>query len=177
MFNLVLSVRLLHSPVGRALAALHGLQDEFAEHGIMAVQPSGCGSKINRRGYAGFGPRFHLPGFHFGYRSFEPQLSVAWPIEKTERSRLLNVGHAHGGSLKRNLYNDDLSQTLLQYGDADHPVFTKSDDGPQMDIAISFDAHPYHRYSSRGVVMVEQHGSCCLFVSFLPGGLKFFGGW
>ena len=26
----------------------------------------GCGSKINRRGYAGFGPCFHLPGFHFG---------------------------------------------------------------------------------------------------------------
>ena len=25
-----------------------------------------CGSKFNRRGYAGFGPRFHLPGFHFG---------------------------------------------------------------------------------------------------------------
>ena len=26
----------------------------------------GCGSKLNRRGYAGFGPCFHLPGFHFG---------------------------------------------------------------------------------------------------------------
>ena len=25
-----------------------------------------CGSKLNRRGYAGFGPCFHLPGFHFG---------------------------------------------------------------------------------------------------------------
>ena len=25
-----------------------------------------CGSKLIRRGYAGFGPRFHLPGFHFG---------------------------------------------------------------------------------------------------------------
>ena len=23
--------------------------------------------KMNRRGYAGFGPGFHLPGFHFGY--------------------------------------------------------------------------------------------------------------
>ena len=28
------------------------------------VWPIGCGSKLNRRGYAGFGPCFHLPGFH-----------------------------------------------------------------------------------------------------------------
>ena len=28
--------------------------------------PAGCGSKLARRGYAGFGPCFHLPGFHFG---------------------------------------------------------------------------------------------------------------
>ena len=28
--------------------------------------PHGCGSKLNRRGYAGFGLCFHLPGFHFG---------------------------------------------------------------------------------------------------------------
>ena len=27
---------------------------------------NGCGSKLNRRGYAGFGPCFHLPGFHVG---------------------------------------------------------------------------------------------------------------
>ena len=27
---------------------------------------NGRGSKLNRRGYAGFGPCFHLPGFHFG---------------------------------------------------------------------------------------------------------------
>ena len=26
----------------------------------------GCGSKLNWRGYAGFGPCFHLPRFHFG---------------------------------------------------------------------------------------------------------------
>ena len=26
----------------------------------------GCGSKLHRRGYAGFGPSFRLPGFHFG---------------------------------------------------------------------------------------------------------------
>ena len=25
----------------------------------------GCGSKLTRRGYAGFGPCVHLPGFHF----------------------------------------------------------------------------------------------------------------
>ena len=35
--------------------------------------PTWAGSKLNRRGYAGFGPCFHLPGFHFGYRFFEPQ--------------------------------------------------------------------------------------------------------
>ena len=30
------------------------------------VLEDGCSSKLNRRGYAGFGPCFHLPGFHFG---------------------------------------------------------------------------------------------------------------
>ena len=30
----------------------------------------GYGSKLNRRGYAGFGPCFHLPGFHFGIPVF-----------------------------------------------------------------------------------------------------------
>ena len=36
-----------------------------------------CGSKLNeRRGYACFGACLHLPGFHFGYRSFEPQRSA-----------------------------------------------------------------------------------------------------
>ena len=29
--------------------------------------------KINRRGYAGFGPCFHFLRFHFRYRFFEPQ--------------------------------------------------------------------------------------------------------
>ena len=28
--------------------------------------PIGCGSKLSRRGYAGFGLCFYLPGFHFG---------------------------------------------------------------------------------------------------------------
>ena len=27
---------------------------------------NGCGSKLSRRGYAGFGPCFHFPGFHLG---------------------------------------------------------------------------------------------------------------
>ena len=27
---------------------------------------NGRGSNLHRRGYAGFGPCFHLPGFHFG---------------------------------------------------------------------------------------------------------------
>ena len=35
-------------------------------HGRSLPQLFGCGSKLNRRGYAGFGPCFHLPGFHFG---------------------------------------------------------------------------------------------------------------
>ena len=34
----------------------------------------GCGSKLTRRGYAGFGPCVHLPGQPIlGYRFFEPQ--------------------------------------------------------------------------------------------------------
>ena len=40
-----------------------------------AKRRSGCGSKLNSRGYAGFGPCFHLPGFHFGYVFLEPQPS------------------------------------------------------------------------------------------------------
>ena len=35
-------------------------------HKIVNNYPYGCGSKLNRRGYAGVGPCFHLPGFHFG---------------------------------------------------------------------------------------------------------------
>ena len=30
------------------------------------MDSGGCGSKFNRRGYAGVGPCFHLPEFHFG---------------------------------------------------------------------------------------------------------------
>ena len=32
----------------------------------------GCGSKLNRRGYAGIGPCFHLPGFRFGTGFLSP---------------------------------------------------------------------------------------------------------
>ena len=33
---------------------------------VYVSESARCGSKLNRRGYAGFGPHFHLPGFHFG---------------------------------------------------------------------------------------------------------------
>ena len=34
----------------------------------------GVAQKVKQEGQtAGFGPGFHLPGFHFGYRFFEPQ--------------------------------------------------------------------------------------------------------
>ena len=39
-------------------------------HGAVASQDlelNGYGSKLNHQGPAGFGPCFHLPGFHFGY--------------------------------------------------------------------------------------------------------------
>ena len=51
---------------------------------------NGCGSKLNRRGYAGFGPCFHSPGFHFGTgflshgqsgNFFNLQLGVVWGVE------------------------------------------------------------------------------------------------
>ena len=34
--------------------------------GNRGIRVYGCGSKLNRTGYAGFGLCFHLPGFHFG---------------------------------------------------------------------------------------------------------------
>ena len=43
--------------------------DVGGEGGRLVVDAGGlcgCGSKLNKRGYAGFGPCFHLPGFHFG---------------------------------------------------------------------------------------------------------------
>ena len=44
------------------------------------VFPLGCGSKLNRRGHAGFGPCFHVPRFRFGYRTFRPQLLPSGPF-------------------------------------------------------------------------------------------------
>ena len=32
----------------------------------IVIHPYGYGSKLKSRGYAGFGPCFHFPGFHFG---------------------------------------------------------------------------------------------------------------
>ena len=57
-----------------------GVQSGTLVFGILAVPqwfyfdpyPDGCGSKLNRRGYAGFGPCFHLLGFHLGYLFLTP---------------------------------------------------------------------------------------------------------
>ena len=38
---------------------------------LACLQTNGCGSKLNRRGYAGVGPCVHLPGFQFGILIFE----------------------------------------------------------------------------------------------------------
>ena len=50
------------------------VDQSLAQFGLFSLWEAllGCGSKLNRRGYAGFGPCFHLPGFHFGHRLFEP---------------------------------------------------------------------------------------------------------
>ena len=56
---------------------------------------NGCGSKLNRRGYAGFGPCFHLPGFHFGYRLFQPQ-----PNAKDTDPRVLPSVYSSGMSCR-----------------------------------------------------------------------------
>ena len=45
----------------------------------------GCGSKLKTRGYAGFGPCFHLPGFHFG-TGFLSQ-----PFEHSYASRCVTI--------------------------------------------------------------------------------------
>ena len=48
-------------------AGLLQLHDVHVAPGPASLWVLGCGSKLNdRRGYAGFGPCFHLPGFHFG---------------------------------------------------------------------------------------------------------------
>ena len=40
--------------------------------------PNGCGAKLNRRGYAGFGPCFHLPGIHFGTGFLSHSQMTTW---------------------------------------------------------------------------------------------------
>ena len=44
----------------------------------------GCGSKLNRRGYAGVGPCFHLPGFHFGTGFLEQPYVIPGPLIDTQ---------------------------------------------------------------------------------------------
>ena len=45
----------------------------------MVIHRNGRGSKLNRRGYAGFGPCFHLPGFQFGTGFLSHiQISLSW---------------------------------------------------------------------------------------------------
>ena len=48
-----------------------GARKEAFKHGSWEV--NGCGSKFNRRGYAGFGPMFPFTRVPFGYRLFEPR--------------------------------------------------------------------------------------------------------
>ena len=48
---------------------------------------SGCGSKLSRWGYAGFGPCFHLPGFNVPFRAsvfFEPPPGGGLPLTATK---------------------------------------------------------------------------------------------
>ena len=44
------------------------------------VKADGYGSKLYKElgQTAGFGPCFHLPGFHFGTVFFEPQPDIGW---------------------------------------------------------------------------------------------------
>ena len=53
----------------------------------------GCGSKLTRRGYAGFGPCFHLPGFHFGTGFLSHGHAARVPTTRTRA--LLGGGNPH----------------------------------------------------------------------------------
>ena len=59
--------------VARFNYAGNGLKEGSRQPHATHPHTGGRGSKLNRGGYAGFGPCFHLPGFHLGYRFFEPQ--------------------------------------------------------------------------------------------------------
>ena len=68
----------------------------------------GCGSKLNRRGYAGFSLLFHLPGFHFGTGCFEPQPYDCTPVREAD-SGLIN--HRPWRPLKRVTFGDSTFST------------------------------------------------------------------
>ena len=53
------------SPFGRKGVFVCGIRLADPRNIGMLIR-NGCGSKLNRRGYADFGLCFHLPGFHFG---------------------------------------------------------------------------------------------------------------
>ena len=57
--------------------------------------PIGCGSRLNRRGYAGFGPCFHLPGFHFGTGCLSHSHSWWAPFFDTHNTHPIRRGVGH----------------------------------------------------------------------------------
>ena len=86
----------------------------------------GCGSQLNRRSYAGCGPCFHLPGFHFGtgFFSHSHVFSRCWP------GLLAGVMHALDGCAPHQIAFDkqrDLDAQLHQPGQE------RGNDGPRQD--------------------------------------------
>ena len=71
-----------HSPTN--MEPRKSLEDKSSSRTYSQV-PCGCGSKSNRRGYAGFGPCFHLPGFHFGTRFVG---HLCWRVLPNRRTRI-----------------------------------------------------------------------------------------
>ena len=51
--------------LGALTAQTSQVSSQSAKSITQAQVRSGCGSILNRRGYAGFGPCFHLPGYRF----------------------------------------------------------------------------------------------------------------
>ena len=49
----------------------------------------GYGSKLNHQGTTGFGPCFHLPGFHLGYLFLTHGRAWAWHGQAEKLCRLL----------------------------------------------------------------------------------------
>ena len=85
-------------PAGRKRGCLHSSRApnmqkrSLVRPSVDMGEPFGCGSKFNRRGYADFGPCFHLPGFHFG-TGFLSHSHMREPFVKPKRRRLGQVGH------------------------------------------------------------------------------------